>query len=156
MGFCFSESFARQSPIISFLLGSLEALVIHCEHSTCVQLCAAQSRPEIAKITNQNISLKHPDSLRIPKNLMTLEFSHSNYQKGKIRSCPSWVGHTCCSPPQFTGPTSFTYVTHWVLQVFEFTSPGLNHVWPLSFPKNLVLDVAQNKTPILKVLQSSF
>ena len=87
---------------------------------------------------------------------MTLEFPHSNYQKGQIRGCPFWVGHTCYSPPQFTGPTSFTYVTHWALQVFEFTSPGLNHVWPLPFPKNLVLDVAQNKTPILKALQSSF
>jgi hypothetical protein len=40
--------------------------------------------------------------------------------------------------------------------VLEFASPGLNHVWPVPFQKNLVFDIAQNKNLALKALQVIF
>lgn len=82
---------------------------------------------------------------------MILKFPHSNYLKGQMCSwsfCGGGGAH-CYSPLQSTAPTSFPYVTHWAVQVFEFESSGLNHVLPS--PKNLVL---QNKTPTLKASQS--
>ena len=85
---------------------------------------------------------------------MILKFPHSNYLKGQICSGPfvGGGGYTCYSLLQSPAPTSFTYVTHWAVQVFGFESSALNHVLP--FPKDLVLHVAQNKTPTLKALQS--
>ena len=85
---------------------------------------------------------------------MILKFPRSNYPKGQICSGPFGGAVHLFQPSASPAPTSFTYVTHWAVQVFGFESSGLNHVLP--FPKDLVLRVAQNKTPTLKALQSFF
>ena len=137
----------------------------HKELDTTERLYLLMNKVPVSSCVLDNQGHKQPVSkirifhliIQIPlesKKLDDTEISSQQLPERANLQQPFRGGHTCYSPLQSTAPTSFTDVTHWAVQVFEFESSGLNHVSP--FPKNLVLHVAQNKIPTLKPLQSFF
>lgn len=128
----------KQSPTIPFLLDYLEhwSFTMYIMHVMC-WINLDQKQPKLIEEFTYTSRVLY--SIRILKNLMTLDFPSQRPSENAILQLPS-LGKACLLQSS-TDPWAclFYLCPHQVLWLFKFVGPGLNHVWLLPFPKNLPL-----------------